>query len=355
MTDPVTFHQFLSNVALWLSRTEASNHRIMYESMKHHSIAIRSLNQRIGNIQPKNAIGTISAILAVAVHANLCNDHRVVEIHLGAVTEIINRYCSPNSITIPGQLQLLMFWSDMLICSQNDRYPHFPIPVDALHLSRNQPLNSDAFRVLITDDSDRLGRALSQLVSFGELCKQRLQPRYQSRYDRGQPTDYSRAVLTTLYIHPILHQLLSLRPQEVNENSPIVMMREVTRIGAMVALVAVRRKIIFMRTSNVHQIHRIYHLLLQFSSVAAVGMEDLALFEPVKLWLLILAGMEASTTEQKEWFKQQLVTTALNMSLSIWIQVQAVLANFFWVSAVHDAGGRAFWMEATASTRLERS
>jgi len=72
------------------------------------------------------------------------------------------------------------------------------------------------------------------------------------------------------------------------------------------------------------------------------------------LWILVLGGIAASGTKEREWFVRNIAIVAKVLKLGSWEQVTEVLEGFLWLDSACDAGGRILWAEVTRG-RLPRS
>jgi hypothetical protein len=351
LTEPATFHQFLSNVAWNLSARVPSDHQIKYDSMAHHAIAIRSLKQRVSNIGPRNAAGTISTILTLAVHANLSANDHALQLHLDAISTVINQLGGMKSIEIPAKLRLLMFWTDVLICTRQDEHPRFPLPTDALPPLGYRDGLSEPLLALLPDQTDELAKVLMQLHQFGEVWDYYMQSQGKPMCGLAQSIRSPGAQLTGSWINPLLYQLLSLRPKMIDETDPISTLREATRLGAMLSLATFRRKAALFKVISDVQVDKLQYFL-QLHLALETGRVDWVRLEPLKLWLLMMAGMESSVQEQRAWFIHQLTAVAHNMRLKTWGQAQLILLSMFWVGDALDESGRALWEDSRTSTMI---
>jgi hypothetical protein len=65
------------------------------------------------------------------------------------------------------------------------------------------------------------------------------------------------------------------------------------------------------------------------------------------LWILVLGGIAASDTEEREWFVESVVFIAKISQIRTWEQVTEIMEGFLWLDSACDAGGRILWAEVT--------
>jgi hypothetical protein len=69
------------------------------------------------------------------------------------------------------------------------------------------------------------------------------------------------------------------------------------------------------------------------------------------LWILILGGIAASDTREREWFVRNIAIVAKVSKVATWEQVVGVMEGFLWLDSACDAGGRILWAEVTMGKR----
>jgi hypothetical protein len=70
------------------------------------------------------------------------------------------------------------------------------------------------------------------------------------------------------------------------------------------------------------------------------------------LWILVLGGIAASDTKEREWFVRSIAVVAKLLKIGTWEQVVEVMQGFLWLDSACDAGGRVLWAEATSGRLL---
>jgi hypothetical protein len=65
------------------------------------------------------------------------------------------------------------------------------------------------------------------------------------------------------------------------------------------------------------------------------------------LWILVLGGIAALDTREREWFLRNAVIVAKVLKVARWEQVIDVMEGFLWLDSACDAGGRILWTEMT--------
>lgn len=70
------------------------------------------------------------------------------------------------------------------------------------------------------------------------------------------------------------------------------------------------------------------------------------------LWILVLGGIAASGTKEREWFVKRVSVVAMILKISTWEQVVELMEGFLWLDSACDAGGRVLWAEATSARLL---
>ncbi|EEP79918.1 predicted protein [Uncinocarpus reesii 1704] len=64
------------------------------------------------------------------------------------------------------------------------------------------------------------------------------------------------------------------------------------------------------------------------------------------LWALVLAGMAAKGTPDREWFVGKLAAALATAGPGTWEEVKEALGQVMWMDSVCDMGGQALWMDA---------
>jgi hypothetical protein len=63
------------------------------------------------------------------------------------------------------------------------------------------------------------------------------------------------------------------------------------------------------------------------------------------LWILVLGGIAASDTEEREWFVKSIAMVVKILQIGTWEQVTEIMEGFLWLDSACDAGGRILWAE----------
>ncbi|WEW61327.1 hypothetical protein PRK78_006817 [Emydomyces testavorans] len=64
------------------------------------------------------------------------------------------------------------------------------------------------------------------------------------------------------------------------------------------------------------------------------------------LWSLVLGGLAAKDTPEREWFAGRLRDAIATVGLENWEALKGLLTEVMWMDSVCDMGGQALWMEA---------
>ena len=72
------------------------------------------------------------------------------------------------------------------------------------------------------------------------------------------------------------------------------------------------------------------------------------------LWILILGGIAASDTKERDWFVRSISIVAKILKIGTWEEVAEIVESFLWLESACGPGGRILWAEVTRG-RLLRS
>jgi Fungal specific transcription factor domain len=70
----------------------------------------------------------------------------------------------------------------------------------------------------------------------------------------------------------------------------------------------------------------------------------------VLLWMLVLGGIAALDTPERNWFASQLAWIVRRLDIGDWGGVEDILGSFLWLDSVCGQGGRLLWSEAMAAS-----
>jgi len=65
------------------------------------------------------------------------------------------------------------------------------------------------------------------------------------------------------------------------------------------------------------------------------------------LWILVLGGIAALDTIEREWFVIHIAVLAKVLKVASWEQVVEIMEGFLWLDSACDAGGQVLWAEVT--------
>jgi len=71
-------------------------------------------------------------------------------------------------------------------------------------------------------------------------------------------------------------------------------------------------------------------------------------------WILILGGIAASDTKERDWFVRSISIVAKILKIGTWEEVAEIVESFLWLESACGPGGRILWAEVTRG-RLLRS
>ena len=70
----------------------------------------------------------------------------------------------------------------------------------------------------------------------------------------------------------------------------------------------------------------------------------------VLLWMLVLGGIAALDTPERNWFTSQLAWIVKRLDRDDWEGVEDILGSFLWLGSACGQGGRLLWSEAMAAS-----
>ncbi|KAF2097202.1 hypothetical protein NA57DRAFT_77455 [Rhizodiscina lignyota] len=348
LTDPAAFHQTLSNICTNLAAQHPDDEETPKLSVIHHSLAIRSVSERLNDFQPNEAAGIITTVLSLAAHSNITANYPGFVSHMDAISRIAQLAGGIKAIPLAKQTRLLVFLVEVNGITRKDEYPRLPMPVDLIPSSdeflppgwsRKDPITlPDPLQSVIRAEDIELSQRLRDLYRLGAV----LNFNFSARRMVWDETKISAACIS-----PLLQGLLMLRPEAVDVEDPLSALREAVRIAALIALAPVRRGLGTFEVFSDALVGKLQDLLCQHLQPGNIS-EAVASRAPLIFWLLMTGAVQAVETEHALWFRQWIFECSGILDIRGWLSARSLLAEIFWIDEVHTPPGMVVWAEVRA-------
>lgn len=343
--DPAAFHQILSNAALHISRLHPQITQYAEDAAAFHVVAIRSVNERLQDTRSATTDGIMAAVTAFACHSHYLGDFNAWHMHMEGLKKMVSLRGGIDSPSLPTILKTVLFFVDVSGATSQDLRPYFPQPKTISTASSEclptasgpwvPPSLPKVFQSsLRTQTESSIGSIIGSLWSVSEALDRTLAEDPRALWSDSTSIGHS--------IHSLLHDINSLSPTANGDVSAVLPLAEVMRLAAVLSLAESRRRLgIWPVWSYIH-VAKLRDLLESFLS-ADNGRDPWTTNRSLKLWILMLGGMEATVEGHKAWFVGQLAQLARQMRLRPWSDARRVLLNAVWIDTVHSAGGLELW------------
>ena len=368
--DAATFHQILSNTALALSQTAEPPPFCYVEEISHRATALQHLKKRLQQeMTATNVTPLISSIIAQAGHVNISGDFTEWSEHMAAVKRILRRV--KNLKHLSKDLWLLLFWVDVTGSSREDAHPQFSIPpaLDATFVDGQPWLRIDAgsttvgagactILALLRTNPSRYSNQLLQVSRHVHALANFINVQANG-HEALSTIWYGTPSLAGYGVMPILHELLSLRLPSM-QLSAIVNnqhIAELVRLTMILFLAPIRRQLLGYPVFSHVYTAKVYNIMAfsqgfrwndverpEQESVLAIPSDWLSL----RLYILVVALMEATDEAELDWFGTELVkTTAMLKVDGDWNLIKGLLAgSMIWCRGIHSLIARPVWERA---------
>ncbi|KAE9372193.1 hypothetical protein N431DRAFT_375200 [Stipitochalara longipes BDJ] len=330
MMDPAAFHQVLSNALLNIScrRTETSPET--NDCIKHHALAVKSVNERITDPNFTISDGFIGAIIGFACYYSYTGNQAAWRMHLQGIEEIIRLRGGIHTLDNNKVVRMLLGWSDIGGCSIEDAPPIFPLPLQLLpdqNALRPCPqISHQAFHVFhswITKFPNHLGtldvlRFVSRFSSHLKVEAVNTNRKIFSDGDFG-----------TGYLFPLLHQCLSLpryNPDVTEIDGAIL---QATRLACTLFLAELKRMFGINAVNSTLQTQKLRGYLE--SSKGHWGELHI-----LRLWCFAMGGIE-SIGPLQDWYAQELRVEGAMRGLYSWKDIEIEVKSIIWFDECHSS------------------
>jgi len=271
-----------------------------------------------------------------------------IKAHVIAMRTLIDQRGGLESIKLDGLAEVVAY-SDILGATQTLSHPHWPLLERTLKFPRLEL--DESVRYPLT----RLGDSFSELQYFG--LSGGMARVLQQMVDMTILIDcHCRGTIPikdfTPYIdrrNSVQHRLMSLPSGGELLGVTSTCLYESIRHTAFIYSAAVTFPLPAL-SGHFHKLVAILQPLLESSKSDPCWRHC----PTTLLWILILGGVAASGTKEREWFVRNIATVTKILKIDSWEQVTEVLEGFLWLDSACDAGGRILWAEVTRR-KLPRS
>ncbi|KAH7306113.1 hypothetical protein BKA65DRAFT_601851 [Rhexocercosporidium sp. MPI-PUGE-AT-0058] len=327
---PATFHQFLANVSLNVSRVRGESLDNVV-TVAHHSLAIRSVNQKLSDPVLKASDDVLLGILSFRCYNLVKGDFDAAAVHLEGLNNVVELRGGYNGSGISPMLVSLIYGVEMTRICQQDTKPLFPVP-KMFDITQEQQFGSPSTPLPQIATSTRPWGAIflagHPIIDTFDSLDAIIQLS-ESKANQGQSWKVVNFVIRRLY--PIVHRLMILKNIEGVPTGYWAIVQEASRLAIFFFLGELRRQCGALRVSTTL-------FLSKFKShMTTVGASiDWEPCLPLLLWMLFFGTLESWGLPAQDWYVETIVSVAEAMKLGSWGAVVEKVKEFLWVENIYD-------------------
>ncbi|KAF1996683.1 hypothetical protein P154DRAFT_607778 [Amniculicola lignicola CBS 123094] len=339
-SDSALFYEILSHIALEIATTQMlpfalykdSDRRSIPNYLALHSLALRSINQRIADPVTGLSDGVISTVLAFACFSHSAKDWKSYSMHMDGLLAIIKAKGGIHEIDHNRIVRLLLLGIDVSASCFSGTPRRFPTPTPLLTSLRSSsqelpwwlPLphslsshHSNIWAIIFPHDN-----ALAEI--FKGLSATIMNVRLES--DKGaiwQDEDFAKS-----WLDPLTYRLLesSVGIENIHSGN---FLAECCRLGALILLAKVRRRFSTHTTRLIFTGLETEKLLRLLKTYA----DQWIVFKPMLIWVSFLGAIGAEGQE-REWFCDLIRTIGEQLMAKEWDEILVYASNLLWVGKV---------------------
>ncbi|CZR67426.1 uncharacterized protein PAC_17325 [Phialocephala subalpina] len=345
--DAATFHQFLANVSLNISRVRGENLDNAV-SIAHHSLAIRSVNQKLSDPNLRTSGDVIASILCFVCYSTVKGDFHGISVHLDGLQNVLRLRGGYKSIKSDPVLVNIAYGVDMTRSLRQDTKPQFPLPEEMLQAVQNDQSADDFVFFARTPYSAQWREIFPpnhpMMSVFDEL--QHAVEVAKLKAMRNQQWRIVNFVIFRMY--PTIHRLLSmgLDPDPDDQWSIV---QEASRLGILLFMGEIRRKCGALGVST-----RLYITKLKVFMEGLGSTIDWTSANMLLLWVMFFALLESWKLPEQDWYVESMHAVMARTTLRSWDAVLERVKSFLWVDDIYDERVELFrGVISSAPTRID--
>ncbi|KAG4438503.1 hypothetical protein IFR05_006026 [Cadophora sp. M221] len=329
---PTTFHQFLANVSLNISRVRGENLDNAV-TVAHHSLAIRSVNQKLSDPVLKASDDVLLGILSFRCYNLVKGDFDAAAVHLEGLNNVVELRGGYNGAGITPMLVSLIYGVEMTRICRQDTKPLFPVP-KMFDITQEQQFGNPSINLpsIATSTSTRPWKDIFPashpiIDTFDSLTSVIQLAALKATQD--QSWKVVNFVIRRLY--PIVHKLMDLKIEGAIVNDYWDIVQEASRLAIFFFLGELRRQCGALGVSTTLFLTKFKSHMIDFGS----GID----WQPchrLLLWMLFFGTLESWELPEQDWYVETIVRVAKAMGLGSWDAVVEEVKGFVWVEYIHD-------------------
>ncbi|CAI6342163.1 unnamed protein product [Periconia digitata] len=343
LSDPAFFYEILSHVALNITTAQQSSissvvgcgYQASTKSLALHSLALRSINQRLTDPMMGLSEGVIGTIMAFACFSYSLKDWKSYAMHMDGLLAIIKAKGGIHKIDHNRILRLILSGIDVSASCFTGTRPRFPSPTPLLSVVRSHsqelpwwfPLqesssahSSNVWTIMFPHDVNLADIFHNFSIAVMTIILE------SDRRLLWQDGDFAKT-----WIDPLTYRLLesTIEIECVHKDN---FMTECCRLGALILLARIRRQF------NVHTTRLVFTGLetAKLKLLLVMYAKQWTAFQPMLLWVLFLGAIEVDEAA-KVWFCDLIRERTAQLEIREWDDIFAYISNLLWVGQVLDA------------------
>ncbi|KAH7379864.1 hypothetical protein BKA64DRAFT_686501 [Cadophora sp. MPI-SDFR-AT-0126] len=330
--DASAFHQFLANAALHRTLYMSGGKCLRsYEATALHYKALQLAQRRIGDAKEEVSDGMIATVLMMAAYNHITLDLKAWKMHMDGIEQILKLRGGIETLNSNIRLRLLISWHSISGSCSFDLIPRFPLPTThatkpplpdlTSYLSSPSTQSFHNTRQTYYTDHPEISHLMDDLHNFTSLLKA------ETNWSSGRV--WVENLASGFWINHIVQQSLHLQTI-INPDDLKSIMREASRLGVLLYLAEIRRDFgVYPVVTHIH-ISKLRSLLEDSEDVPWHE------FKPLKLWVLVMALLEAKSSEDKDWFADQIRGLTEELNLKSGEELEELLEGMFWYPQIHS-------------------
>lgn len=145
----------------------------------------------------------------------------------------------------------------------------------------------------------------------------------------GLPATWTDPMFLGLRINPMVLRLLPKTKQAPQDDDPGAVVEMTSRLAALIYLSDIRVRFMEYHTTG-------YHFMNRLKNIISQGTEAWAGLLELKLWILVVGGIKASSIDRAI-FIQLIRNTCTKLGLETWKQVTKTVGDFIWINEIYGA------------------
>ncbi|KAH9207786.1 hypothetical protein DL95DRAFT_415304 [Leptodontidium sp. 2 PMI_412] len=329
---PATFHQFLANASLNVSRVRGENLDNAV-TVAHHSLAIRSVNQKLSDLVLKASDDVLLGILSFRCYNLVKGGFDANSVHLEGLNNVVELRGGYNGARITPMLVSLIYGVEMTRICRQDTKPLFPVP-KTFDITQEQQFGSPSTTLpyLTTSTPARPWNDIfpvgHPIIDTFENLNSVIQLAA-SKATQDKSWKVVNFVIRRLY--PIVHKLMSLKIEDAIINDYWAIVQDASRLAIFFFLGELRRQCGALGVSTTLFLSNFKNHMMDFGATI-----DWQPCHPLLLWMLFFGILESWGLPEQDWYFETIVSVAKAMELGSWDAIVQEVKRFLWVEDIHD-------------------